>query len=428
MSYLTRGFKPGLYKGQYASWSKLDRTLFRVLFFIPLVNAAADCTIYYFVDVNAGGLHSGIIRGALLLLFLFLFGFRRLLKTPVNIHIMVFLVYLLILTIFSSRSMYSFSSGYIKWFVSLLMFPVGYYFFRSYEHIVRLLFFMVVGASFVCINLLVAQFTGYGISAYVKDSFYLGGAGVGITNQLAYVLLTYPILLRSLKKFTTIEKWFIYVVGLASVIFIIVAMKRAGMLGLSMGALIYFGFTRNKSKVLKYVVLASTITILTLPFYSDILEKRYEERKKQTENYEDAGRYKEFFGVINEFQAGNVWQKLFGNELFNTGEFFGLKYFQRERMIHGDISSIFYGSGLVGLFMYLYLFVLIFIKGTEYLRKVKNDRTLRELMAGYFAMLLAIILVSATGSGTIGEKCLVFLYLGAISGLIAHIVPSPVVK
>jgi hypothetical protein len=428
MSYLTRGFKPGLYEGQFASWSKLDRTLFRLLFFIPLINAAADCTIYYFVDVNAGGLHSGIIRGALLLLFLLLFGFRRLLKTPVNLHIFVFLIYLLVLTIFSSRSMYSFTSGYIKWFISLLMFPVGYYFFRSYDHIIRLLFFMVLGASFVCVNLLVAQFTGYGISAYVQDSFYLGGAGVGITNQLAYVLLTYPILLRSAKKFTALEKWFIYLIGLSSIVFIIIAMKRAGMLGLSMGALIYFGFTRNKRKVVKYIVLAATITILILPFFSDIIEKRYEERKKQTENYEEAGRYKEFFFVINEFQEGNVWQKLFGNEIFNTGEFFGLKYFNRERMIHGDMSSMFYGSGLVGILMYLYLFVLIFIKGAEYFKKVKNNKTLRELMAGYFAMLFAIILVSATGSGTIGEKCLVFLYLGAISGLMAHMVPASEVK
>ncbi len=423
MSYLTRGFKQKLLQGQSATWSKGDRTLFRILFFIPLVNAAADCTIYYFVDITAGGMHPGIIRGLLLLAFILLFGLRRLLKTPVSVMIFVFLFYLLILTVFSSRTVYSFTNGYIKWFVSLAMFPVGYYFFRSYDHVVRLIFFLVIGASFVCINLLIAQFIGYGISAYVEDTFYLGGAGVGITNQLAYVLLTYPILLRFKDRFSALEKWFIYIIGLLSIAFVIISMKRAGIVGLAVGSLIYFGFTRNKGKVLKYTFLAVAFIVITLPFYSDILQKRYNERVAQIENYEQEGRYREFFYVIQEFQEGNIWQKMFGNEIFNTGQFFGIKYFSRERMIHGDISSMFYGSGLFGIMMYFWIFILIFIKGVAYFRKVRNDKYLRELMASYFSMLFAVIFVSAAGSGTIGEKCLVFLYLGAISGLMAHIVP-----
>lgn len=422
MGNLVKGLKNDL-KAEYALLSKRDRILFGFLFFIPLLNSAADCTIYYFVDENSGGLHPGIIRGILLVVFILFFGVKRLLKHPVNNIVAVFLIYLLILTLFSSNVKYSFTNGYVKWLSGLAMFPIAYYFFRSYDSFVRLVFFMIMGASIVCLNLLYAQFAGKGISAYVDDSFYLGGAGVGITNQLAFVLLSYPVILRSLKKFSLFERGLIFVVGLLCIVFVIIAMKRASLIGLAVGSIIYFGFTKNKWKVLKYMLLAAAILLLALPFYKDSLQKRYEERVKQTKNYEQEGRYQEFFYVLKEFEEGNIWQKFFGKEIFNTGEFFGVKYFNRSRMIHGDISSMFYGSGLTGITMYFWIFILIFIRGLNYLKKVRNNMVLRELMASFFSMLFAIVIVSATGSGTVGEKCLVFLYLGAISGIIAHMKP-----
>jgi len=422
MSYLTKGLKNDI-KSEYSLLSKRDKILFALIFFIPLLNSAADCTIYYFVDENGGGFHPGIIRGILLVIFILFFGLKRLLKQPVNNIITVFLIYLLILTLFSSNVKYSFTNGYIKWLSGLAMFPIGYYFFRSYESFVRLVFYMIIGASLVCLNLLYAQFTGKGISAYVDDSFYLGGAGVGITNQLAFVLLTYPVILRSLKKFSLFEKGLIFVVGLLCIGFVIIAMKRASLIGLALGGIIYFGFTKNKRKVLKYVLLATAILLLASPLYKDSLQKRYEERVKQTKNYEQEGRYKEFFYVLHEFEEGNIWQKLFGKEIFNTGQAFGVKYFNRGRMIHGDISSMFYGSGLLGITMYFCIYILIFIRGVSYLKNVRNNVVMQELMASFFSMLFAIMAVSATGSGTVGEKCLVFLYLGAISGIIGHMEP-----
>lgn len=420
---MIREYKDKVTGNDYLYMSKGDRLLFKALFFIPLINAAADSTIYYFVDVNTGGLHSGIIRGLLILLFLAFFGFRRVLKTPVNILISVFLIYLAVLTFFSSRMVYSFTNGYLKWFVGLTMFPVGYYFFRRYESIVKLIFYLAIGASFVCLNLVVAQFTGFGISAYVENSFYIGGAGVGITNQLAFVLLTFPVLLRSRTRFSRVEKWFIYIVGVLSIVFVIVAMKRAGLIGLATGGAIFFSFTKSKKRVLKYVFLAALAIILTFPYYKDILLERYETRKGQTENYEEEGRYKEFFYVLEEFKADNPGQKLFGKEPFNTGQYFGVKYFSHERMIHGDFSSMFYGSGLVGIGLYLMLYGMILFQGINYFKKVQNNMIMRELMASYFSILCATFIISATGSGTIGEKCLVFLYLGAVSGYLAHYRP-----
>ncbi len=409
-------------KDDFTGWSKRDLILYRLLFFIPLINAAADSTIYYFVNVNTSGeLHPGIIRGFVILLYLMFFGFRRLLKHPVNNLILFLLTYFLILSLLSSNVTYSISSGYIKWFVGLMMFPVGFYFIRSYDSIVRLIFYMVIGSSFVCLNLTVAQFTGFGISAYVDDSFYIGGAGVGITNQLAYVLLLYPVILRARNRFSRLEKWMIYFIGFLSVVFIILAMKRAGLIALAGGGLIYFNFTRNKRKVLKYVGLSAVLFLLILPLFKDILVDRYNERVEQTKELENENRYKEFFYVLDEFEGAGVPQKLFGNELFNTGKYFGVKYFDRERMIHGDISAFIYGSGLLGISTYLFLFILLLDTGLHFLRRFRRVIFVREILASFFSLLFATFLVSVTGSGTIGERCLVYLYMGAVIGVCSRI-------
>ena len=155
---------------------------------LPVINAIADSTIYYFVETDKeGGLHPGLVRGAILILFLLLFGYKRIQDELPNRVILVFLIYLFILTLFSSDTWFSITSGYIKWMIPLLMFPVGHWFFRDLRQLVTLNRVFFVSALIVCINLIVAQFTDFGISAYVENSFFTGGAGVGITNQLALV-------------------------------------------------------------------------------------------------------------------------------------------------------------------------------------------------------------------------------------------------
>lgn len=397
---------------------KGDRFLYIFLLLLPLINAAADSTIYYFVEADKeGGLHPGIIRGMILLFFIFLFGFRRIKDNTINRYILIFLAYLFILVLFSSDIRTSFLAGYIKWFIPLMMFPAGLYFFRNAGGLFRLNKIYVAGAMIVCINLLVAQITGYGISAYVEKSFYTGGAGVGITNQLALVLITYPLLLKWRINLAPWQRWFIYVIGILSLVFVFLAMKRAAIFSLLAGSLVYLFFTQSRLRFIRYFIAIILVFFLVFPIFQNILTERYNARMKQMENIENEARYQEFFYVLKEFRDGNLWQKLFGKELFNSGPHFGRKYFGTDRMIHSDISGFFYGSGITGFALYLAIYFLLLRKGLEYRKILIGDKFYREIFAVYFAILAAIFLVSATGSGTIGERCLVFLYLGAVTGL-----------
>ena len=138
---------------------------------------------------------------------------------------------------------------------------------------------------------------------------------------------------------------------------------------------------------------------------------------KQMENFENEARYQELFFVLKEFRDGNISQKFFGMEVFNTGRYFGMKYFKSTRMIHSDLSAFLYGAGLLGLLLYLAIYAVIFREGIYYRKLLRRFPIDREIFAIYFAILFANFIISASGSGTIGERCLVFLFLGAVMGI-----------
>ncbi|TFH39795.1 MAG: hypothetical protein E4G95_00085 [Bacteroidia bacterium] len=403
---------------EIGSWGNDYR--YNLLLLIPVINALADSTIYYFSTPYAEGINPGIIRGVVLLIFIAFFGLKRIINTRVNKIILFFLAYLFILTILSSSFRVSFLTGYIKWFVAFMMFPIGFYYIRTHDSLIRLILAFIAGALIICINLVAAQFTGYGISAYVDDSFYIGGAGVGITNQLALVILMFPVILRVWDRYSRPVRWLIIITGILSLLFVVLSMKRAGRIGLAGGGLIFFYLTPNKRKVLKYLFLVAFIILVTFPFYQDILMERYNARIEQTKLIEEEGRYMEFFYVMQEFREGNIWHKLFGSEAFNTAQFFGPKYFNRGRMIHGDFSAYVYGSGLAGIFLYFSIFGMLFMQIRIYHKRYGEIRIIQEIVASFYSVLAATFLISATGSGSIGEKCMVYLFFGAVLGYLSR--------
>ena len=401
-----------------------DKYLFYFLLAIPAINSIADSTLYYFVVYGeVQGLHPGTIRGALLLLFTFLFGFRRISKDRQCILIMIFLGYIFICTLFSSNVMYSFLLGYVKWFVPLLMYPVGLYFIRNYDLFLKLNISIIIGALMVCINLIVAQIGNYGMSVYVEDTFYIGGAGVGITNQLAIILLTYPFLLRLKRNKLSKAVWLLfYFVGLVSIVFIFIAMKRAAIICLITGLLICLYFARKKILYIKYIIISLIFFFSIYLFIEPIFIQRTDVRMEQMKNIENEGRYREIFYALDEFNDADVLQKLFGKEIFYTVESFGRKYFNSGRMIHSDLVNFFYGGGLIGFVLYILIYISLFQNGLRCRTMLKPYGKGEELLMIYFAILCGFFLISVTGSGTIGERSLVFLCLGGIMGVLKTLI------
>jgi hypothetical protein len=394
----------------------VDRILLIFVLLIPIINALADVTVYYFTTEEARGMHPGIVRGILLIIFIFYFFINRFFLNRTIKSILLFLTYLFILVLFSSNVEYSFLNGYIKWAVPLMMFPVGYYFFRNLNLLKKLNLSYILAAAIICINFVVAQIYGIGISSYLQDSFYLGGAGVGIANSLSIILLTSPLLLA--KYFHNSKKVLIFYFFILSIssFFILISMKRAAIFGLTIGFVVYAYYSYRKIKIFKYVLVTALFFLITLPYYEYLLISRIEARTTERNKLENESRYKEIIFVWEEFKTNSVKHALFGSELFNSRQYFGPKYFSSDRMIHGDIASFFYGSGLIGIIFYLNIFYNLFQENYRIRRKIKSKSLLIEMNAVFFGILSATFLISITGSGSIGERSLVYLYLGAIMG------------
>jgi hypothetical protein len=78
--------------------------------------------------------------------------------------------------------------------------------------------------------------------------------------------------------------------------------------------------------------------------------------------------------------------------------------------------------------MYFALFYVFFRKGYLKLRAVKNNKPAREILAVFIGLLFATFLISATGSGTVGERCLVYTYFGAVLGYLSSLKAPIVIK
>lgn len=385
---------------------------------MPVINAIADVTIYYFTDVDeVSGIHPGIIRGLLISTFILYFVINRMSFFKTNTLIFIFLLYLLILSFLSSNVNRSLFSGFLKWSVPLLSFSLGYYYIRNEKLLRQLNTAYVFAALVIILNFAVAQVTKQGISAYIADSFYTGGGGVGVTNCLTFILLTIPaFFVAGLPKNKTL-RIMIPITMVLSILVIVAVMKRAAIFGLILGYFIYFINSKKKTVFFKYFIIIGILFLLFLPKFESVITERFNARVEISSKADKEIREEELTYVIQEFLNTSVKHSLFGSEVFNSQQFFGPKYFDNNRMIHGDFASFLYGSGLVGILLYFSIFFSLYRFNKFYDKNFKDKNMLTELNAVFYAILVTAFFVSATGSGSVGERSLVYLYLGAIIGI-----------
>jgi hypothetical protein len=130
------------------------------------------------------------------------------------------------------------------------------------------------------------------------------------------------------------------------------------------------------------------------------------------ETIETEGRLSETEMVFGAWSTGSVRHKLAGSEVFNDRLFFKSK-----RMLHTDYMIILNGSGIIGLFLWFYLFVRIIKEKNRYYRLLKNHILFREMNAIFWVLLTAQLVLSVSGTVyAIELRSLIFLFLGAFLG------------
>lgn len=391
---------------------RLKELLFKFTLFIPILFSITSNTVGYF---ESRSLHPGNIAMVITVPLLFLFMIKYYPKERVSLYILLYILFYFVLVFLSSNVFESFYN-YLKFFIGIVMFPLGYYFVNSYNRFQTLTKYYFIALLLFLVNLLIANIFKLGTSDYLDDSFYFGAGRVNTTKNMIILLF---VSINLIPMLTRKQKLYFIAVLVVAAFITLVGIKRSVLLSFSVGAILFLLYNRAKHGSLK-IILAGTFGALMLflvyPKAFDLFEARFEARGQSVELSDEAiekeGRVGEFQEVLQTWVDGGIKHKLIGSDLFNDRQFFGVK-----RMLHVDYSVILNGSGLVGIILWIIILLAVFRKGKHYLKLFNNDSRFPFLKPAFYSILAAQILMSI--SGTIqgyALRAFIWLYLGAIIG------------
>lgn len=375
---------------------------------IPLINVIANSTHGF----SPRGIFSpGYVRTYLILFFIFLYFNKFYRNNRLNNVILITLIYYFILGFFSSDFTYS-QSVFLKYFMTSMMLPIGYYYFNTIDRFKKLLNVYIAMLGVYLFFIVLANIFGLGTSDYAEETIYFGAGRVNMTKAMMILVLMAPLTLKFEKNRT---RRIIYtIIYIISLIFILLGVKRGAILGLTIGSLGYSYLLPNKTKVIKTAVVLGTILILASPLYYDTLIKRVSSRQEAgrfdvEQAKEEEGRFIEFYQVTERLSKGDIVFKLFGEEFFNSPALS-----KTGRMLHTDYMSILNGSGIIGLLLFLMIYFIILRNALYYYKIFKYHIYYREIAITVLAILFAVLVVGISGTVTsLGLRSIVFMFWGA---------------
>jgi hypothetical protein len=198
-------------------------------------------------------------------------------------------------------------------------------------------------------------------------------------------------------------------------------MKRISIIAIVVGLVINLLMSRSRINIFYGLIISSLFMFVAYPLFENTLQKQIKarERRLSTENIEEEGRYQETFVVLDEIIfSGETRLIFFGKEVFNSpGNYANGKY--GRRMIHNDYNVILHGAGLIGLMLFIFWPVPLFI----FYNKIKisakiylEDKKLFDYMNVTFISFLIIgyILSISGGVNAILFNSIRMAVLGAI--------------
>ena len=286
---------------------------------------------------------TGYIRGAFLILFLFIY-LRKFEFEPVSNAIAIFLGYTFLLTFFSSNMSGSFIY-FSKVFINFMMFPVGFFVVKQFSDLKKLNWALIASLLIIIAQFIFAQVTFGGQSnPYVATGIRLGGTNIQITYLAALGIALFPLLFKFISRKK--DKILLSTLLFSALALIFLIFRRISIL-VAVFAIIFHVFSSSKQpKKFRYLALffivLIPIVLISSAWFSDTINDRLFSRGLQEE-----GRYWET-GIVLKELFSSPKQFLVGKELFNSAEYFIARY-GLYRQLHMDFNIILHGSGIIGL-------------------------------------------------------------------------------
>lgn len=378
---------------------------------IPVINAIASNTSEYF---SSDILNTGNLRALIIGLFAAWFLFTRLPNENFSRFILFYLGYYFILVLFATDRVTS-GNLYLKFFLGIIMMPIGYYYINSIARLEILLKVLLFTLGLHILNIIIANIFALGTSDYLDETFYFGAGRVNITKNILILVFMLPVTMLFIKKYRRA----VLILYIVAFLITLVGIKRSVLISAGAGIVAYLAVKRRFSLLMRTIVITSVfilIMVVMFPGFVDLFRSRFEARGERVELTEETmeteGRLSETETVFRGWSAGSFRHKLVGSEVFNDR-----LYFDTSRMLHTDYMIILNGSGLIGLVLWFYLFYRIIKEKNRFYRVLRNHILFREMNAVFWVMLVAQLVLSVSGTVyAIELRSLIFLFWGAFLG------------
>lgn len=382
---------------------------------IPVINILASISTNYFpaMSFNPGTIRAFLILG--FVIFMFMTGGIDF-SQPNKINL-IFLAYIFLLVMFSSDINFSFYI-FLKVCIASFLFTIAFQYIRSIEMLYRLHISLFIVLGIILITVLISNMFSLGLSDYLDDSFYFGEAGVGLTKNIAIIILISSVFF-DLKDDIKYKQLYIVLIIL-SLIVLIIGLKRSSLLGLFFGLGTYILLTPNKTKTIIYYFIIISLLLLFYPYYSSVLQDRFQARQEKAvmsvSDVEEEGRVNEIKFEVEKYLEAGITQKLFGKDIFLFRSFFS-----RDRMLHIDFINLLSGSGIIGLLLFLTFYFSIYFYFRKFYRYLKSFRLFRQFNALLISLFVMQFFMSIAGTiQGIEIRGTILFYMGAILGVVKN--------
>lgn len=363
------------------------------LFYFPLINIL----FFSFIDVIPEELNIDIIRGiiAYSAIFYFLQKHSLILDKPGKI-LLAFTIFVIIMSLYTFIIYNSLDKVVFKIIVASFFYFIGAYYVRENRHLILMLNTFYYSIIIILSSILIFKLFDITVPDQYQSGVELGAQGVNTTK--IFPILFLPLLLTvTFNRRNKIKLFINFILITVSIIIIILGMKRGTVFGLSLAFLSYLIFSGRKLKASRIFLLLALLTFLASTFFWETIVEVYSVRSERyealiEERYEEEARYNEMLLAINNISIVNPLSSLFGYGF--RSEFF---VYNVTRMFHTDYMTLLHGTGIFGLFLFIYFYFSIFKQSTN-LKIVRNNYILREIRAISIALIIYLIFIGASGS------------------------------
>lgn len=330
--------------------------------------------------------------------------------------ILLFSVYTLCIALISTDVSTSLINT-IKIIIPMCAILIGFHFFNSKERIKFLAKSMNITLLILVLNFILSNIFSLGSSTYTEEEGFLMGQLSDNWNVFTYSILTVPVILHYKTKR---GKWKTAILASFTAILVILSIKRIAIIGLLGGGLINLFLTLKTKRIIQVSVLIVLIMVVTYPIYGKLLSSRFEARSTRFEDggLEKEARYLETFYVWEDVFSLDPFEKsLFGMEGFNSaGNYANGKF--GDRQLHVDYNNIVNTVGLVGLILYLTIFVQLWRRFKSYTAKIEIHDKFSQTMKGVFYTFFIIQFVTSFAGQmyNITFRLILFIFIGASMG------------